>query len=123
HRSLALTEQGQALHEACREAFDRLRDAVSQLRAPDECQVLTVTTTPGQAALWLIPRLSRFTQSNPDVDVRIDTSLDLRELDAEGIDVAIRYGRLDGMQGARLFEESVIPVCSPALLEKGPPLA
>src|SRR5690606_17713841 len=49
-------------------------------------------------------------------------SLDLRELDADGIDVATRYGRLDGMHGTRLFEESVLPVCSPVLLETGPPL-
>ena len=122
HRGLALTEEGRALHESCREAFERLRETVAQLRAPDQRQVLTVTTTPGLAALWLIPRLTRFTQAHPDIDVRIDTSLDLRELDAEGIDVAIRYARLDGTRGARLFDESVMPVCSPALLAKGPPL-
>ncbi|RPH65293.1 MAG: transcriptional regulator GcvA [Burkholderiales bacterium] len=123
HRGLALTDDGRVLYEACRDAFERLRATVSQLRAPGERRVLTLTTTPGLAALWLIPRLSRFTQAHPDVDVRIDTSLDMRDLDADGIDVAIRYGRLDGMQGARMFEESVMPVCSPTLLAHGPPLA
>lgn len=123
HRGLALTEEGSALHDACREAFERLRSTVTQLRAPGERQVLTLTTTPGVASLWLIPRLSRFTREHPGIDVRIDTSLDLRDLDAEGIDVAIRYSRLDSMHGSRLFQESVMPVCSPSLLENGPPLA
>lgn len=123
HRGLALTEQGHALREACRDAFERLRGTVSQLRAPGQRQVLTLTTTPGLAALWLIPRLSRFTREQPGVDVRIDTSLDMRDLDAEGIDVAIRYGRIDRGLGARLFDESVMPVCSPALLAEGPPLS
>jgi len=123
HRGLVLTEEGRALHEACSDAFERLRGTVVQLRAPSERKVLTVTTMPGLASLWLIPRLSRFTREHQGIDVRIDTSPEIRDLDAEGIDVAIRYGRLDRSRGTLLFDESFVPVCSPALLAQGPPLA
>lgn len=122
HRSLVLTEDGQRLHVACRGALAQLREAVGQLRAPRRA-VLSVSTTPGVAALWLIPRLPGFTSANPGVDVRIDASIERRELAAEGIDLAIRYARVGTTLGSPLFEETTAPVCSPKLLRRPhPPL-
>ena len=119
HRALALTEEGRALQESCREAFTRLRETVERLRAPNARQVLTLTTTPGLAALWLIPRLAAFTRANPGVDVRIDASFDRREFERDGIDIAIRYGPVGSAAGTKLFDEEVLPVCSPALVGSG----
>jgi DNA-binding transcriptional LysR family regulator len=122
HRSLALTEDGQRLHAACRAALAQLREAVGQLRAPRR-EVLSVSTTPGVAALWLIPRLPGFTTANPGVDVRIDATIERRDLAADGIDLAIRYARVGSTQGSPLFEETTSPVCSPKLLRRAnPPL-
>src|SRR5262249_45331404 len=82
------------------------------------------TTTPGLASLWLIPRLPRFTKLHPGIDVRIDASSDKRDLAAEGIDLAIRYGRVSAPLGTPLFRESMLPVCSPRLVrDKSRPLA
>lgn len=119
HRSLALTEQGQVLAQRCAEAIGGLRETIVQLRAPQVRNVLTVTTTPGLASLWLIPRLAGFTRSHPGVDVRIDASLERRDLARDGIDVAIRYARADRPEGRKLFAEDAVPVCSPALLAGG----
>ena len=121
HRALALTDEGRLLQEGCGDAFARLRDTVERLRASQARQVLTVTTTPGLAALWLIPRLAGFTRSHPGVDVRIDASLEQRDFVRDGIDVAIRYAPAATTQGVKLFDEEVLPVCSPALLEGGGP--
>lgn len=123
HRSLALTEAGAALHDDCRAAFERLRAGVSRARATAARRVLTITTTPGLASLWLIPRLAAFTRGRPGVDVHIDASLEKRTLENAGIDLAIRYGPSAEMPGVRLFGEEAQPVCSPALLAPGrPPL-
>jgi len=122
HRALALTEDGERLHAVCRGALAQLREAVGQLRAPRRA-VLSVSTTPGVAALWLIPRLPRFTAANPGIDVRIDASIERRDLAADGIDLAIRYARVGSALGAPLFAETTTPVCSPALLRRPhPPL-
>jgi DNA-binding transcriptional LysR family regulator len=121
HRALALTDEGRALASACRDALGQLRDAVARARAPDAREVLTLTTTPGLASLWLIPRLGSFTRAHPGVDVRIDATFAVRELDAEGIDVAIRYLPSGSTVGAKLFDEEVMPVCSPSLLRRGAP--
>jgi DNA-binding transcriptional LysR family regulator len=120
HRSLVLTDEGQRLHAACRGALAQLREAVVQLRAPQRA-VLSLSTTPGVAALWLIPRLPGFTAVHPGVDVRIDATVQRRDLRAEGIDMAIRYGRVGAMPGIPLFEETTVPVCSPRLLLRTQP--
>jgi len=123
HRALALTDEGRVLQAACAEALAQLRETVRRLRTPHARQVLTVTTTPGLAALWLIPRLAGFTRTHPGIDVRIDASLERRDFARDGVDVAIRYSSGASTDGAKLFDEEVLPVCSPALLDgQGPPL-
>src|SRR5204862_7729062 len=57
HRALDLTEDGRRLRETVREALDILRKTMVQIRAPQRREVLSLSTTPGLASLWLIPRL------------------------------------------------------------------
>ena len=79
-------------------------------------RTVTVSTTPGFASLWLIPRLNGYLQAHPGVDVRISASYDTVNLERDGVDLAIRYVKAAAMGGERpLFEEEVIPVCSPGL--------
>ena len=122
HRALTLTDDGQRLHAVCTGVLAQLRDAVAQIRAPQRREVLSLTTTPGLASLWLIPRLPLFTKAHPGIDVRLDTSLELRDLRADGFDLALRYGPRGRGEGTPLFAEAMLPVCSPALLRSGPPL-
>lgn len=119
HRALDLTDDGRRLAAAVADALVGLREGVAAIRAPRRREVLALTTTPGLASLWLIPRLSGFVAAFPGVDVRIDASLERRALAAEGFDLAIRYGRAGLSEGEPLFQESVQPVCAPALLRRG----
>ncbi len=118
HRALALTEQGTRLFAVCSTLLAQLRATVRELRAPSRREVLALTTTPGLASFWLIPRLPSFTREHPGIDVRLDASFELRQLAAEGFDLAIRYGQPQKVAGQRLFGESVLPVCSPKLLRR-----
>lgn len=120
HRALALTEAGARLYATCTTVLAQLRGTVRELRAPSQREVLALTTTPGLASFWLIPRLPAFTRAHPGIDVRLDASFDLRALAAEGFDLAIRYARPEKVAGQPLFGESVLPVCSPGLLRQQP---
>lgn len=120
HRALDLTDDGRRLAVAVAEALAGVRTAVAQIRAPHGREVLTITTTPGLASLWLIPRLADFTSAHPGIDVRIDASHDLRSLASDGFDLAIRYGSSRSLDGTPLFDEVVVPVCAPALLKRLP---
>ena len=121
HRRLELTDDGRRLAMAVAGAIAGVREAVEAIRAPRRREVLAVTTTPGLASLWLIPRLSDFVATPPGIDVRIDATLDARALAADGFDLAIRYLPMDGKAGLPLFRESIQPVCAPALLARGRP--
>jgi len=115
-RALLLTEQGQVLYKVVREVLQNLQGATEKLRGAAAARTVIVTTTPGFASLWLIPRLNGYLQEHPGVDVRISASYDPVNLERDGVDLAIRYGPAKSMGGERpLFEEEVIPVCSPAL--------
>jgi len=122
HRALELTPEGQQLQALCTEMLAQLRAGIGQIRAPARREELALTTTPGLASLWLIPRLALFTKAHPGIDVRLDASLDLHALGDEGFDLAIRYGRVGQTEGQQLFGEVMLPVCSPKLLRSGPPL-
>jgi LysR family transcriptional regulator, glycine cleavage system transcriptional activator len=122
HRQLELTADGRRLAVAVAAALAELREAVAAIRSPSRREVLSLTTTPGLASLWLIPRLARFTSAHPGIDVRIDVTYGVRTMAAEGFDIAIRYGRSEATAGTPMFEESVQPVCAPALLKRGVPL-
>jgi LysR family transcriptional regulator, glycine cleavage system transcriptional activator len=119
HRALLLTEAGKEFYAAAAQVLTTMRSATDRLRAQAGKKTLSVTTTHGFAALWLIPRLAGFTRAHPDVDVRITADTRVQDLERDGLDLAIRHGpaSLAGAHAIRLFGERVFPVCSPALIK------
>ncbi len=116
HRALQLTDDGVLLAEAVRQSLTLLHAAVDRIRVQTRREVLSLTTTPGLASLWLIPRLADFLAAHPGIDVRIDATLELRQLGSDGIHLAIRYAAVGTADGDALFDETLQPVCAPALL-------
>jgi len=122
-RALALTERGRGLLLTTQDVLQRLHDTVQQVRGRNAAQRVNLTTTPGFAALWLIPRLSRFVATRPEVDVRISATSEMIDLARADMDLAVRYVPADLAPGATLlFGEEVYAVCAPSLLRRGPPL-
>ena len=124
HRTLALTPAGAAFH---RTVTDKLRDlaaAADAVRAADRGPGLTVSTTVSFAALWLIPRLPTFRTAHPAVEVYVSADDRLVDLARGDVDVAVRYLADAGApaDAVRLFGERLLPVASPALVKRGPPL-
>ena len=115
-RALLLTEAGQQFYKVAQQALEALEAATQKLKAVQAARTVTVTTTPGFASLWLIPRLNGYLQGHKGVDVRISATYENVDLERDGVDLAIRYTTAEEMDGRRpLFEEEVIPVCSAAL--------
>ena len=115
-RALLLTENGQMLFRVAQDVLQQVQDATDRMHSVAASRTVTVTSTPGFASIWLIPRLDRFTRTHPDIDVRIAASNDNVHLERAGVDIAVRYALIDSMRGKQpLFSEEVMPVCSPAL--------
>ncbi len=90
-RAVALTESGRRLSEAVHDALQRITLALEDVAATET--VLTVSTTPAFAALWLVPRLKRFEERHPQFRLQLVTTTLPTDLERDRlVDVAIRYG-------------------------------
>lgn len=124
-RSTRLTEAGAVFHQAVSESLELLGHAVSRARKLTRgVSQLKISLDPVLATKWMMPKLERFRKACPDIDLRFDVSLELRDFSHDDIDIAIRFGtgKYDGVVSHRLIENTIIPVCSPQLLKSGPPL-
>lgn len=124
NRAVVLTEAGQLCLPLLSEGFDRLNEAVAKLETGGDAGVLTVSVTPGFASKWLVPRLERFTEANPAIDVHINATMEVSDLKRGGADIAVRFGtgNYPDLVSDKLFDESAVVVCSPSLVDGRVPL-
>lgn len=124
NRRLMLTDTGQMYLPALTEAFDQIDAATRRLRADDRSGDLKVSVATSIAAKWLLPRLTRFRQQHPDIDVMVSASDKMTDFARDDMDMALRYGYgvYPGMRVDKLMQDTVFPVCSPALLQGPFPL-
>ena len=84
-----MTKAGQELFEVVHRAFQQILLTLDDVSAAES--VLTVTTTPSFAALWLAPRLGGFQDRHPEYRIQLDTGTAPTDLGRDRrIDVAIR---------------------------------
>ncbi|MDF1606578.1 transcriptional regulator GcvA [Hoeflea sp. YIM 152468] len=123
-RAVQLTEEARTVLPLVTEGFDKLAEAAERLAREEETGLLTVSSVPTFAIKWLLHQLTDFSDKYPDIDVRLDASLETRDFQRDGIDVSIRLGmgNYPGLQATRIFGEEVSPVCSPKLLSGAKPL-
>lgn len=138
HRGLTLTDAGESGLAKMQEGFQNLYDAVQHIQSGEDEAALNIWASPSFAAKWLMPRMHRFRERHPDIDLRISGSASLIDSDstapslsaetlkAHNIDVAIRFGggNYPGCITHRFMEVDAITLCSPSLLSNSaaPPL-
>jgi LysR family glycine cleavage system transcriptional activator len=125
-RTIRLTEAGAIIREAAVDALDTLaRAAAKTRRLARGAAELKISMDPTFASKWLMPKVEDFRRLHGDIELRFDVTSKLRDFEHDDIDVGIRFGRgrYPGVTTRRLFDNIIIPVCSPRLLKSGPPLA
>jgi LysR family glycine cleavage system transcriptional activator len=124
-RGLELTDAGRQYLGPLGAAFEAMIQATARLRARHADEQLTVSVLPSFAAKWLVPRLPRFRERHPAIDVRVSAGYGLVDFARSDVDLAIRFGRGSwaGVTSELLLRETMAPVCAPALLEGPQPLA
>lgn len=119
-RRIQLTSAGAVLFNATTEALDNLHYAASRARRMTRGAAhLRISLGARFATHWLLPRLPRFREANPDLELTFDITDQLRDFAVDDVDAAIRFGngKYAGAHSERLFDTVVIPVCSPKLIE------
>src|ERR1700689_3914485 len=124
-RQVELTEQGALLRPKVELALADLERAIDEARADRGSGPLRVTTIASFLAQWLLPRLAEFTSQHAGIDVQIHTSTEIVDFVRTGMDAAIRFGggTWPRLHVQKLFDEWLVPVCTPALLKSKGPIA
>ena len=115
-RGLALTDQGRDYLPELSAGFDLLGESTARVRAKRADGVLTLTTLAAFANGWLLPRLHRFRERAPRIDVVLRTSRQVMDFRRDAIDLAIRFAPAPGrgLQGELLCREELFPGGEPA---------
>jgi LysR family glycine cleavage system transcriptional activator len=126
-RSIALTAAGRQLYPGLHTGFSHIGDAVSALSSESQQRVLVLSTPPGFTSKWLAARLYRFASAYPEIDVRVSSSIGNANFVSDGVDAAIRNMPIDAPADPallieKLIELTLLPVCSPRLIEAHGPL-
>ncbi|WP_147112750.1 LysR substrate-binding domain-containing protein [Tateyamaria sp. syn59] len=119
NRAVFLTDAGRRLGHVVGTALADIATEVAHIRGQRRSQELVLHCQLCEAFYWLMPRLSRFHEQFPGVELRVLSALNPLTQSAEAFDVAIQTsGRASGV--ARLAftaADEIFPVCAPALVE------
>ncbi|WP_175910181.1 LysR substrate-binding domain-containing protein [Burkholderia sp. BCC1640] len=120
HRSIALTEEGEALYRVVAESMQKIAGVFDRLTSGPIRQELVLAATSAFSHFCLLPRLAALKTAQPERQLRLATLMFTADLRHNEIDIAVRYGngRWAGGTAILLFDEEVFPVCSPAWLRQ-----
>jgi LysR family glycine cleavage system transcriptional activator len=125
-RRARTTEAGAALLVSVQQALTLLETACRDTRAGAHGRrrnSLNISANPSLAALWLAPRIGRFIELHPDIDIQLflhasqDPAWDAQDIDLAFLHVRALGPHLAAPGDIPLMTETVVPVCSPALVE------
>tara|TARA_R110002012_G_scaffold117215_1_gene265057 strand:+ start:127 stop:1029 length:903 start_codon:yes stop_codon:yes gene_type:complete len=117
-RKIKLTEAGERYFDLISQHVEDIIKATDQMQGNTTSALLTIRATPTISTKWLLPRLPRFLDANPDIDIRLDATNEPTDFNRDLVDMEIRHGagRWPGLHVDALVEERFIPVCAPSLI-------
>ena len=117
YRSIAFTPEGERLFRSADGALQQLQDVLGEIATNGAQRPVMLSASIGFTGLWLLPRLGRFQQAHPGVDLRVSANDRVVDLRRDGIDLAIRYASAAAPPegGVCLFGETIAPVAHPSL--------
>lgn len=120
-RKMMLTQHGEKLFQSTSQAFNTLLNGLNDIQCEGIAGNLTITSTQAFTALWLMPRLYRFSVQHPDINIKVLSSNGVEDLTQGHIDLAIRFGvgktmaSENDMHYEFVGDDYVYPVCSTQL--------
>jgi LysR family glycine cleavage system transcriptional activator len=122
-RAVELTGAGAQLLQVVSASLSRIDSAVRLVRRTAGRKTVAISTWASFASMWLISRMEAFQSEHPEIDIRIDATDAVVDLETTDVDLALRYavpGAPWNAQAQRLFGEQLTVVASPWLLKSTP---
>jgi DNA-binding transcriptional LysR family regulator len=117
-KRLSLTATGRSYAEKVRDDLSRIeRDTISAMIQLDVNKVIELAVIPTFSSKWLIPQLADFQAMHPDITINLsERPLPFLFGDSH-LDAAVHFEHPSwaGTVQTPLFDEELVPVCSPTL--------
>ena len=113
---IELTAHGAALLPSVTAALDMLDEGARSIpRAGDTA--VSLCTYQGFLMHWLIPRMARFREAHPEIDLHLISAAKPQEFDDAHADITIKYGGVvgEGHLNRPILPDIIVPACSPEL--------
>jgi len=122
NRRLVPTEAALAYAREVGRALDLISRGSMRVRSNTGGGTLSLSVLPTFGMRWLAPRLGKFLSAHPGITINLGTRLRPFDLEEEGFDAAIHFGAetWPGVGYLKLFDEALVPTCSPAFLAANP---
>ncbi len=110
-RALQPTALAEGLRNNLKKSFSELEYGWNQAMQPDQ-KTLTISVLPSFASNWLIPRLDRFSEQYPEIELRLSMTEQQVDFGRSNIDAGIRYGQGDypDLITKHLLDDYIFPV-------------
>lgn len=116
-RGVELTEAGQLYLTYVHESFEKLRIGQQKVEQLGNKNALIVTAIPSFASKWLMPKMFKWMEINPELEMRIEASNTPVNFNTSSSDFSICFGDkgYPGLQKSEMFRDTISPVCSPEI--------
>ncbi len=118
-RAVVLTDAGRSLSKVVGRAFAEIRAEID-LRIAPAAKAVTLAVGPIFGSRWLVPRLSDFQQTHPNIDLIVTHSPRITSVESLSSQIAVDWGtgEWDGLDVTPLFDIDYSPVVSPQLASR-----
>ncbi|ULG70776.1 transcriptional regulator GcvA [Marinobacterium sediminicola] len=118
-RQVSLTAAGERYLPSVQLALDEVESATRRLMTSPNLSAVNISVAPAFLSRWLVPRISRFQEQYPDVELRFSATTGYVDFEHSDTDMAVYYGEGDwkGVDIHFLRHLVSTPVCSPALMQ------
>ncbi|WP_108123876.1 transcriptional regulator GcvA [Saccharospirillum mangrovi] len=121
-RRIELTSAGKDYLHTIQGALNEIEKATAKLTATHNSGELRLAVAPAFLSRWVLPRISRFYDQYPNIELDIAASVDRLDFAHSATDMAVYYGdgHWDDVAKLHLKDVALVPVCSPDLLAAHP---
>ena len=123
HRSVRLNGRGKAYLKDVQRILAEIQVVTERRRGDSGTQRLKLVSVEAVAEKWLMPQLADFKVSHPGVVIELETNHRGVDPARRDFDIWLAYvgetaaPRPEGLYEETLYEEDLLPVCSPTLIE------
>ncbi|MFJ2992178.1 transcriptional regulator GcvA [Pandoraea sp. NPDC087047] len=116
-KRISITPAGRQYAVSIRAALTDIAQATRKLQAGTRSERrLVLTTMPSFASRWLTPRIGRFIDRHPELEVELRCSAQLTDFERDDVDIALRMGKGNwpGLHIEKVLDDVFFPACSPS---------